>query len=117
MEDNPLNQKLARIMLTKAGYQLEVANNGREGVEKFTTAPDKYNLIFMDINMPEMDGLEATKIIRNRGYKEIPIVAMTADVMKEDQERCLAAGMNDYVPKPIKRELVFSMVKKWVFDV
>jgi PAS domain S-box-containing protein len=115
-EDNPLNQKLARFMLTKAGYQLEVANNGKEAVEKYTMNPDKFDLIFMDINMPEMDGLEATSIIRNRGYSDIPIIAITADVLKEDKELCLKSGMNDFVAKPIKREVVFNMVKKWVLE-
>jgi len=114
-EDNPMNQKLAQYMLTKAGYQLEVANNGRETVEKYTSDPERYDLIFMDVHMPEMDGLEATKVLRNRGYAEIPIIAMTADAMKEDRDKCLESGMNDYMSKPIKREEVFSMIKKWVF--
>jgi len=115
-EDNPLNQKLTTFMLTKAGYQMEVAVNGREAVEKFTADPEKFDLIFMDINMPEMDGLEATQVLRNRGYKDIPIIAMTADALKEDQERCLNSGMNDYISKPIKREIVFNIIKKWVLD-
>jgi signal transduction histidine kinase/ligand-binding sensor domain-containing protein/DNA-binding response OmpR family regulator len=115
-EDNPMNQKLAQFMLTKAGYQLEVANNGREAVEKYTAGPENYDLIFMDVHMPEMDGLEATRVLRNRGYKEIPIVAMTADAMKEDRDKCLEAGMNDYMAKPIRREDVFAMVKKWVLE-
>ena len=115
-EDNPLNQKLTTFMLTKAGYQMEVAANGREAVEKFTADPEKFDLIFMDINMPEMDGLEATQVLRNRGYKDIPIIAMTADALKEDQERCLQSGMDDYISKPIKREIVFNIIKKWVLD-
>ena len=101
-EDNPLNLQLAQFMLNKAGYQLDVAKNGKEAVEKYTANPDKYNLIFMDINMPEMDGLEATKVLRNRGYKDIPIIAMTADVMQEDKDRCMDAGMNDFIAKPIR---------------
>ena len=72
-------------------------------------------MIFMDVHMPEMDGLEATKVLRNRGYAEIPIIAMTADAMKEDREKCLQSGMNDYMSKPIKREEVFAMLKRWVF--
>jgi two-component system sensor histidine kinase/response regulator len=114
-EDNPMNQKLAQYMLMKAGYHLVVANNGREAVEKFTAEPERYDLIFMDVHMPEVDGLEATKILRNRGYKDMPIIAMTADAMKEDRDKCLESGMNDYMSKPIKREEVFAMVKKWVF--
>jgi signal transduction histidine kinase/ligand-binding sensor domain-containing protein/CheY-like chemotaxis protein len=114
-EDNPLNQKLARFMLTKGGYRLDVANNGKEAVDTFIKAPGKFDLIFMDINMPVMDGREATQTIRNKGFTEVPIIAMTAHALKEDREACLQAGMNDYISKPIKRDVVFNMVKKWVF--
>jgi len=113
-EDNPVNQKLAKMILTKAGHQVEVADNGREAVEKFTKAPDAFDLIFMDIQMPEMDGMKATKAIRDEGFDEIPIVAMTAHAMKGDREKCLAAGMDDYISKPIKKKSVFEMIDKWV---
>ncbi len=125
-EDNPVNQKLAKVMLTKAGYQVEVANNGEEAVEKYKQSPEDFDLIFMDVQMPKMDGIQATKAIRK--YEEqpatrnsqpatrhIPIVAMTAHAMKGDREMCLEAGMDDYVTKPIKRELVFGNIEKWVF--
>ena len=115
-EDNPVNQKLAKTMLTKAGYQVEVVNNGQEAVEKYTTSPDDFDLIFMDVQMPEMDGMEATKAIREKGFDTIPIVAMTAHAMKGDRERCLEAGMDDYIAKPIKRDLIFEVLKKWVFN-
>lgn len=113
-EDNPVNQKLAKIMLTKAGYHVEIACNGREAVEKYTRVPDAFDLIFMDIQMPEMDGMKATKAIRDNGFDKIPIVAMTAHAMKGDREKCLDAGMNDYITKPIKKEYVFQMIDKWV---
>ncbi len=115
VEDNPINQKLARFMLTKGGYQLDVVNNGQEAVDTYTTDPGKFDLIFMDINMPEMDGREATRIIREKGFTEVPIIAMTAHALREDREKCLEAGMNDYISKPIKRDIVFNMVNKWVF--
>ena len=126
-EDNPVNQKLAKMMLGKAGYQVEVADNGQQAVDKFTSSPDKYDLIFMDMQMPEMDGLEATAMIRNReanavGNKisakpeHIPIVAMTANAMQGDREICLEAGMDDYTTKPIKREKVLEMLDKWVLQ-
>jgi two-component system sensor histidine kinase/response regulator len=115
-EDNPINQKLARIMLTKAGYKVEVASNGREAIEKYTSAPDSFNLIFMDIQMPVMDGIEATKSIRGNGWDIIPIVAMTAHAMKGYKEKCFEAGMDDYITKPIKRESVFEILEKWVFN-
>jgi len=115
-EDNPVNQKLATMMLGKAGYQVEVASNGKEAVAKFTDAPREYDLIFMDIQMPEMDGKAATQTLRRLGFADIPIVAMTAHAMKGDREKCLEAGMNDYITKPIKRETVFETIKKYVFQ-
>ncbi len=141
-EDHPVNQKLVELMLTKGGYHVEVANNGKEAVEKYIQSPDEFDLIFMDIQMPEMDGMEAAKEIRklelslvsghlslvkdkiNNKYQmindgslatHIPIIAMTANAMKGDREICLEAGMDDYITKPIKRDLVFEMIKKWVF--
>jgi CheY-like chemotaxis protein len=115
-EDNPINQKLARIMLTKAGYQVVVADNGKEAIEKYTSAPENFNLIFMDIQMPVLDGIEATKNIRENGWDMIPIVAMTAHAMKGYKEKCFEAGMDDYITKPIKRESVFGILEKWVFN-
>jgi len=129
-EDNPVNQKLAKIMLTKAGYQVEVANNGKEAVEKYTAYPDDFDLIFMDVQMPEMDGLKATQEIRKfettapqqssiinqqSTIQRIPIVAMTAHAMKGDKEKCLEAGMDDYITKPLKREIVFEILEEQVF--
>jgi signal transduction histidine kinase/ActR/RegA family two-component response regulator len=113
VEDNPVNQNLAKIILTKGGCHVEVAKNGKEAVEKFTASPDKFDLIFMDIQMPEMDGMEATKIIRDKGFGSVPIIAMTAHAMKGDRGKCLEAGMNDYISKPIKKEVVFEMLNKW----
>jgi len=115
-EDHPINQKLARFMLTKAGYQLTIVENGEEVVDTFTSQPGTYDLIFMDIHMPQMDGMEATKKIREKGFRDIPIIAMTAHSMKGDREKFLDCGMNDYIAKPIKRETVFEMVKKWCLD-
>jgi two-component system sensor histidine kinase/response regulator len=146
VEDNAVNQKLAKMMLTKAGYQVEVANDGREAVEKYSISPGDFDLIFMDIQMPEMDGMEAAKAIRrfedNELIKDhnsrvgngftgemrpgtrnsepathhIPIIAMTANAMKGDREKCLEAGMNDYISKPIKREVVFQILEQWAFE-
>jgi CheY-like chemotaxis protein len=117
------------MMLRKAGYQVEVANNGREAVEQIAGSPDGFDLIFMDIQMPDMDGIAATREIRNlppahRGLRaggnpesrNIPIVAMTAHAMKGDMEMCLEAGMDDYISKPIKREIVLGILEKWVFN-
>ena len=115
-EDNPVNQKLAVMMLGKAGYTVDVAGNGKEAVAMFTKNSKDYDLIFMDVQMPEMDGKAATHTMRRLGFNDIPIVAMTAHAMKGDREMCLEAGMNDYITKPIKREKVFEMIKKFVFQ-
>ncbi len=115
-EDNPVNQKLAKLMLTKAGYKVEVADNGQDAVDKFISSPGDFDLIFMDIQMPKMDGKEAAQTIRSKGFDTIPIVAMTANAMKGDREICLEAGMDDYVTKPIRREIVFGIFDKWVFN-
>ena len=116
-EDNPVNQKLAKMMLMKAGYHVKVANNGQEAVEKYTASPGDFDLIFMDIQMPVMSGIEAAQAIRKKGFDTVPIVAMTAHAMKGDSEICLKAGMNDYIAKPIKRELVFEILEKWIFSI
>ena len=115
-EDNPINLKLARFILEKAGYTLTVALNGEEALEKFCQDPDGIDMILMDIQMPKMDGKQATQEIRRRGYKDIPIIAMTAEAMKGDREKCIEAGMNDYIAKPIKRNIVFAMLKKYCLD-
>ncbi len=121
-EDNPINQKLARHMLSRAGYSVYIANNGKEAVEKFKMDPDKFDIILMDIQMPEIDGLQATIQIRElekmqkpENKSPIPIIAMTAESMKGDRDRCIKAGMNDYISKPIKQETVFKILKKYIF--
>jgi signal transduction histidine kinase/CheY-like chemotaxis protein len=114
VEDNIVNQKLAILMLKKAGYQVDVANNGKEAVDMFMESPKKFDLIFMDIQMPEMDGLIATKTIRDHKFDSIPIVAMTAHALKGDRDKCLQAGMNDYITKPINRKAVFDIINKHI---
>jgi len=115
-EDNLVNQKLAKMMLTKAGYQVVVANNGQEAVDTYMASPENFDLILMDVQMPEMDGLEAAQVIREKGFKAVPIVALTAHAMKGDREICLNAGMSDYITKPIKREVIFQVLEKWVIN-
>ena len=113
-EDNPVNQKLAVMILTKAGYTVDVVGNGEKAIMTYTSAPDQYDLILMDVQMPVMDGLAATRDLRARGFNRVPIVAMTANAMKGDREICLEAGMNDYITKPIKREIVYEIIEKWL---
>ncbi|MBW1802616.1 MAG: response regulator, partial [Deltaproteobacteria bacterium] len=121
-EDNPVNQKLTKVILTKAGYQVDVAEDGRKAVEKYREDPLAYQMILMDIQMPNMDGIQATEAIRKHEALHpdkkinVPIVALTANAIKGDREKCLAAGMNDYMTKPIKREEIYSVIKKWVLE-
>jgi PAS domain S-box-containing protein len=112
VEDNPINQKVAQRIIKKIGYSIDTAENGLIALE--CVKNKKYDLIFMDIQMPEMDGLETTKIIIDTYKIKSPkIIAMTAAVMKGDKERCLEAGMVDYIPKPVLPEVVFKALKKW----
>jgi two-component system, sensor histidine kinase and response regulator len=115
-EDNLVNQKLATIILQKAGYGVQIANNGKLALDMLLAAPNDYDAVLMDIQMPEMDGLEATRQIRKNGITEVPIIAMTANAMKGDREKCLEAGMNDYMSKPIKRETVYKILEKWLYN-
>jgi PAS domain S-box-containing protein len=113
-EDNLVNQKLAVKLLEKAGYSVEVANNGQEAVDKCVASSDKFDIVIMDIQMPVLNGYEATKVLREKGFNDLPIVAMTANAMPGDREKCIESGMNDYISKPIKRDEVYELLKKWV---
>ncbi|EOR94681.1 sensory box histidine kinase/response regulator [Arcticibacter svalbardensis MN12-7] len=109
-EDNLINQKLALTILKKLGYKPQVANNGKDAVDMLSI--NDYDIILMDILMPEMDGLEATSIIRSSFEKQPQIVAMTANALPEDREICLKAGMNEYISKPIKLEILMDILKQ-----
>ena len=113
-EDNLVNQKLAVKLLEKFGCQVEVAANGKEAVEM--TEKKDYDIIFMDCQMPVMDGYEATVLIRRRkdSAKHVAIIAMTAHALEGEREKCLKAGMDDYLPKPIKKEAFLGMIQKWI---
>ncbi|MDM8538094.1 response regulator, partial [Desulfobacterales bacterium HSG17] len=122
VEDNIVNQKMTTLMLSKAGYMIDIACNGKEAVKKYTMEPDAYDLIFMDINMPVMDGFQATLLIRsfekeNKSVKKIPILALTANVLDEFKHKCIEAGMDDFLSKPIKRELVFKAIIQWADNI
>lgn len=110
-EDNLVNQKLTLKTLGKLGYEADLAVNGREAIEMLNLK--KYDLIFMDVQMPEMDGLEATELIRKYQKVQPVIIAMTANAMKEDKDKCLAAGMDDFLSKPVKLENITDTLSKW----
>ena len=108
-EDNTINQRLAVTLLEKEGHCVDVASNGHLAVE--AVGRRDYDLELMDVQMPELDGLEATKRIRvMAGARPVPIIAMTANAMKGDEEICLAAGMNAYLAKPIDRQRLSALV-------
>jgi CheY-like chemotaxis protein len=110
-DDNPVNQKLAERVLAKLGYQSDKAVNGQEAFD--VHCQKNYDIILMDVQMPIMDGLEATKLIRTRKGAQPIIIAMTANAMQGDREQCLQAGMDDYISKPIKLEELVDMLEKW----
>ena len=115
-EDNPINQKVAQAMIKKMGYEVDIVANGHETINALQLMP--YNLVLMDCQMPEMDGLEATRRIRQEGSMvlnpNIPIIAMTASAMSGDREKCIKAGMDDFIAKPVRKEELEEMLTEWL---
>ncbi|SPF36706.1 PAS domain S-box (fragment) [Candidatus Desulfosporosinus infrequens] len=113
VEDNSFNQQVALEILESAGLVVEIANNGKEAVE--TIAKANYEVVLMDVQMPVMGGYEATRLLRaDEKYADLPIIAMTAHAMQGARDECLAAGMNDYVSKPIDQKQLFSVLIQWI---
>ncbi|HEU0126682.1 MAG TPA: ATP-binding protein, partial [Flavobacterium sp.] len=108
-EDNALNQKLAKSVITNFGFDLDIAHNGEEGIELLSQ--NHYDLILMDLQMPVKDGYQTTEYIRNEMDSKIPIIAMTAHSLVGEQERCYKSGMNAYVPKPFKQAVLLKAIK------
>lgn len=120
VEDNAINQLVATTILEGEGLTVDVANNGKEALA-FLQQPQQakpYSLVVMDCQMPEMDGFETTKHIRSGAagahYQSIPIVAITANAMQSDKDKCLQSGMNDFLTKPIDQEKVILTLQKWL---
>jgi CheY-like chemotaxis protein len=112
-EDNIVNQRVAAALLTKRGHSVTVVNNGREAIDALGRT--EFDLVLMDVQMPDMDGFEATAAIRaieRETGRRVRIVAMTAHAMSGDRERCLAAGMDDYLSKPIDQRSLYEVVEK-----
>ncbi len=117
VEDNPVNQVVAKKMLEKVGLSYEVANNGEEAIKKLTTEHD-FDVVLMDCQMPVMDGYEATQKLRDyeneQQRQRMPVIAMTANAMEGDKDKCLAAGMDDYVAKPVKQQSLKETLAKYL---
>lgn len=114
-EDNLINQHVVNQMLKKLGYQADIVNNGREAVDALSRKD--YDLILMDMQMPEMDGLEATRVIRQHYGKQTVVIALTANTMPGDREECLKSGMNDYISKPLKTNELVEKLEKWAVNI
>jgi CheY-like chemotaxis protein len=114
VEDNEVNRIVATRLLEKMGYQTEAVRNGRQACE--AVRHGHYDVILMDLQMPEMDGFEATRHIRSAGGDsgQTPVIALTASAMEGDRERCLSKGMDDYLAKPLDPALLAQIVDKWV---
>jgi PAS domain S-box-containing protein len=113
-EDNPVNRELVRHFLAKAGHQVEMTASGREALTRLEN-PGRFDLVLMDVRMPDVSGIEATEAVRAKEKAtgaHIPIIALTADALREDRERCLRAGMDDYVSKPVRAEELLATIEK-----
>ena len=114
VEDNEMNQQVARELLESAGAVVTIANHGGEAVRKLNEGPQEFEVVLMDLQMPEMDGFTATRLLRaDPRFREMPIIAMTAHALVEERQRCLDAGMNDHVTKPIEPETLFAALRRW----
>ena len=115
-EDNEINQQIAVELLEGAGATVVVADDGRQAIEKFLAAPpDTFDIVLTDLQMPEMDGYEVVRRIRaDAGRGKVPVIAMTAHAMAEERDRCIAAGMNDHITKPIDPDVMFSTLLRWL---
>ncbi len=113
VEDNPVNQLVAKGMLGKLGCEVTTAAHGGEALDQLEQRD--FDLVLMDCNMPVMDGYEASRQIRRNGrWPQLPIVALTANAMSEERERCRAAGMSDYLAKPFRREELAALLDLWI---
>jgi CheY-like chemotaxis protein len=115
VEDNAINRQILDRLLRRLGMLVEFANNGREAVDAVLAEPGRFDVVVMDVQMPVMDGLEATRLIRGQvSATQLPIIAMTAHAMEEERHLCLAAGMNDHLTKPVDPRALARTLEHWV---
>ncbi len=110
-EDNAINQRVAKLILQRAGYVIDVAKNGKEAVDSHLSHP--YDVILMDCQMPVMDGFEASRSIREASQPQPVIIAVTANALVGEREKCLEAGMDDYLSKPFRADQLVAIIQKW----
>ncbi len=113
-EDNPINQRVGKLILQRAGFVIDLVDDGYEALEAHKAKP--YDLILMDCQMPTMDGFEASRQIRSLHHNQPVIIAVTANALVGERERCLNAGMDDYLSKPFQAEQLVAVVRKWLVN-
>jgi CheY-like chemotaxis protein len=113
-DDNTVNQKVAQLHLAKIGVRADLVANGTEALNALRRI--RYDLVLMDCQMPELDGYDATRAIRrgDAGNPNVPVIAMTANAMQGDRERCLEAGMEDYIAKPVRQKELLAVLERWL---
>jgi|SRR5579875_1358971 len=111
-EDNAINQRVGKLILQRAGYDIDLVSDGNEALEAHRAHP--YDVILMDCQMPTMDGFEASRQIRSLGKPQPVIIAVTANALVGEREKCIKAGMDDYLSKPFQAEQLVAVVKKWI---
>jgi len=115
VDDHVINQEVAKELLCAAGASVEIASNGQEALDILESTATKYDIVLMDLQMPVMDGYEATRIIRSMSkYDQLPIIAMTADVLPAERDRAMSVGMNDFIGKPFELEHLFATITRWL---
>jgi CheY-like chemotaxis protein len=114
VEDSPVNRLVAVHVLERCAFRVHVVNDGREALQALST--QRYDAVLMDCQMPDIDGYEATRELRRRekGDRHTPVIAMTAHAMTGDRERCLAAGMDDYITKPVRSQALVEVLRRWI---
>ena len=112
VEDNPVSRRLGVLQLNRLGFTVDAAENGDAAIEK--CASNSYDAVLMDVQMPGKDGFETTQAIRAQEKTHVPIIALTANAMVEDRERCLGAGMDDYLAKPLKIDCLMTLLRRWI---